>query len=68
MKQKSLSATVLEFTWLVIADFMKENGPVYPIPKRKLGPPDTEGSQEIWIFYKEFYSPTWKKSPKVRPT
>ena len=65
MKQKSLSATVLEFTWLVIANFMKENGPAYPIPKRKLGPPDTEGSQEIWIFYiRSFTVPPEKNHPK----
>ena len=48
MKQIILPSTILEFTQLVIYGFMEENGLAPPLPKRKLGPPNTEGPQEIW--------------------
>ena len=47
MKQIISPLTILESTWLVIDDFMEENG-LAPLPKKKLGPPNTEGPQEIW--------------------
>ena len=46
IKQITLPSTILEFPWLVIGDFTEENSLL--LPKRKLGPLNTEGSQEIW--------------------
>ena len=46
MKQIILPSTILELTWLVIDDFMEENDLTSPLPKRKLGPPNTEAPQE----------------------
>ena len=47
MKQIILPSAILEFTLLVIDGFMEENGLAPPPPKRKLGLPNTERSQEI---------------------
>ena len=46
MKQITLPSTILGFPWLVIDDFTEENS--LPLPKKKLGPFNTEGPQEIW--------------------
>ena len=50
MKQIILPSTILEFTWLAIDSFIEENSSTFPLPKKKLGPHNTEGSQEIWNF------------------
>ena len=44
--QITLPSTILGFPWLVIDHFTEENS--LPLPKRKLGPLNTEGPQEIW--------------------
>ena len=47
MQQIVSKSTVLEFTWLVIGCFLEENSLVYPLPKKKLVPPNTEGPREM---------------------
>ena len=50
MNQTILPSTIIEFLRLVIYGFMKENGLTSHLSKRKLGPCNTEGPQEIWNF------------------
>ena len=45
--KNNFASTILEFTWLVIDDFIEENSPASPLPKRKLGPHNAKGPQEI---------------------
>ena len=44
MKQIILSSTCLEFTWVVMDDFVEEHGSVPSLLKLELGPLNTEGS------------------------
>ena len=44
-----LLSTTLEFTWLVVGLYGKK-WPSPSVPKRKLGPPNKDGPQEIWHF------------------
>ena len=50
MNQTILSSTIIEFMRSVIDGFMEENCLTSHLSKRKLGPCNTEGPQEIWNF------------------
>ena len=50
MKQIVLLSTILEFTRLVIDDFMEENGLVPPLPKRSWVPQIQKVPKKFEIF------------------
>ena len=60
MRQIILPSTILEFTWLVIDGFKEENGLALLLGE-KLGPPNTEAPQKIWIFP----APSYKTRKKI---
>ena len=49
MEQMILPSDVIEFTWLVMDDFMEANG-LAPSAKKGIRSPKLEGPQEIWNF------------------
>ena len=60
MKQINFPLTFLKFTWLAIDGFKEKKT---FLPKRKLGPPNTKGPQEIW----NFPSPLLQDKKKISP-
>ena len=65
MKQIILLLTILEFTWLIIDGFMKENGPVLLCQKVNLVPPKQKGPKKFEIFQAPSYK-TWKNFLALR--